>query len=800
MVVIIRYVVEDVRSFCHRTSSWGSVGSDKPLPEVPEPTKLQKLADYLKTTLRALGLNLFVYFFKRYYGFDLDERPKIAFHRNRGKALFRSLIHVLPFTVAMIEIIINWRGWYLGADVDGLSYFQFAAKLHEMAMQSSLAVIVFSYMRSELFSGSGLPIGAMLSGLQLTQVSYLWSMELWGIGLSTLSIRRKLGIMAMIVLAVLLASTAGPSSAVLMIPRLGYWPAGSTHIWMNITSEGLWPSNVDGSLVPASCSQAPNISNACPSSEWKSMHEFFTLSNQMIPNPYMGGFSVTPYSVQVTGRTSLRQLIIQHQYYKNMSAPYDHQAAKATSQHAAVADALSTTGSLWSMALEFSGSKFSNLRDGVQTISNSYYQPYTLASCGSDVIEGREDDRPVSFPIPPGSSPAMLSKANISMELPEMMTITYPGIDRSEILQTPGPISDYRIKWVELPQDPFNGTSIGAVILEPTKNATQRIMLCNLSAAWGSSSLNISSFPAASGTNVATSSIVDTSFNLPRARDYGQNQADSVITYDLPLFPQRLINIRESWARYLNPIDPVSNRSVLSSLMEVKLIHKNDTTSAAIMLAGLLANGLSRIGLDGQLQGDLRTVTDPVTMRPIADGAYWFAGKGDIFKVDPQQAKDWVKLRVQSAAEGYAYSISGLAPKVTITILLVYCFLTVLHLFYTTLTGISSTSWDSISEFMVLAVNSSPTEKLRNTCAGIISMNIYKLPVRVLTSRDEADEDEHLELVFGSVDEGAAKKSRISENRRYGTMLGRGWEHEAVTGRSLPCEYTPRRSRCFQDI
>ena len=664
--------------------------------------------------------------------------------------------------------------------MNGLSAFQFAAKLHEMAMQSSLAVIVFSYMRSELFSGSGLPIGAMLSGLQLTQISYLWSMELWGIALSAISYRRKIGIILMIMLAVVLASTTGPSSAVLMIPRLDYWPAGRTNVWMNITSDELWPSRVGGSLVPESCSQAPNVSNICPSSEWQSIYEFLSIGNQMIPSPYTNGISVTPYSVQVSGRTALRQLIIGHHRYRNVTAPYNPQVAQATTQQAAVADALSTVASLWSMALQYHNSPFSNLRDVVQTILNSYNQPYTLASCGADVIEGEADKRPIAFPIPPGSSPDMLKKANITMSVLEMMAIIYPNLTRSEILRTPGPTSEYRIKWVELPQDPFNGTSIGAVILQPAVNETQQILLCNLSAGWGSSSMNISSAPASSGTNVATSSIYDASGKLPQSSDYQTSLLDSIFRYELPLFPQKTISIGEDWARFLNPMVDAPNTTVFNALMSQKLIHKGDATSAGIILAGLLANGLSRIGLDSQIQGELRTKRDPATNFTPPDASIWFSGKGDIFKVDPKQAKDWVNFRVDSSVEGYAYSIEGLAPKLTGTILLIYCFITIIHVLYSLLSGVSSTSWDSISEFMVLAVNSSPTDKLRNTCAGIISMNVFKLPVRVLRSKDEPDDDEHLELVFGSVDESVAKKTRINENQRYGTMLSREGEHEAI--------------------
>jgi len=49
-----------------------------------------------------------------------------------------------------------------------------------------------------------------------------------------------------ITLAISPAATFGPSSAILMIPRLEYWPAGSTDIWVNATLQDLWPDR----LVP----------------------------------------------------------------------------------------------------------------------------------------------------------------------------------------------------------------------------------------------------------------------------------------------------------------------------------------------------------------------------------------------------------------------------------------------------------------------------------------------------------------------------------------------------------------------
>lgn len=67
-------------------------------------------------------------------------------------------------------------------------------------------------------------------------------------------------------------------------------------------------------------------------------------------------------------------------------------------------------------------------------------------------------------------------------------------------------------------------------------------------------------------------------------------------------------------------------------------------------------------------------------------------------------------------------------------------------------------------------MNSSPTAALRNTCAGISELHIFKLPVRILAMSDLEGEGEHLELVFGEVEPEKTKDSTIKPGRSYGTM------------------------------
>ena len=129
-----------------------------------------------------------------------------------------------------------------------------------------------------------------------------------------------------------------------------------------------------------------------------------------------------------------------------------------------------------------------------------------------------------------------------------------------------------------------------------------------------------------------------------------------------------------------------------------------------------------------------------------------------------------MKFRVSSTVNGYAYNTHGATPKVAICLLLIYCLVALIHMIYAGVSGISSTCWDSIGEVTALAMNSTPTAALRNTCAGITELNIFKLPVRVLAFRDEEGDGEHLELVFGNQDEKTVENKIIKANRVYGTM------------------------------
>ncbi|KAL2058989.1 hypothetical protein ABVK25_000281 [Lepraria finkii] len=105
------------------------------------------------------------------------------------------------------------------------------------------------------------------------------------------------------------------------------------------------------------------------------------------------------------------------------------------------------------------------------------------------MVQGRDDERPMVFPLPPESSPQMLNTADFNNATLSAPGLVFSKMNRSMVLDVIGPAEESRLQWSELPQNPFNGTAIGAIVLLPrsSENPTQEILLCNIGADWGAS-------------------------------------------------------------------------------------------------------------------------------------------------------------------------------------------------------------------------------------------------------------------------------------------------------------------------
>ena len=317
---------------------------------------------------------------------------------------------------------------------------------------------------------------------------------------------------------------------------------------------------------------------------------------------------------------------------------------------------------------------------------------------------------PVTAPI--AYNPVPKSLQNPTHTIAAVPVIDYPPLKRTQFLEIQGSESEYRTQWFELPSSYFNVSGLGAVIILPTQYTTTtndvEIVVCNLNAGWGPSSINTTW--TALGLSATTSLMdVDVSQFTPHQNlaayeniDLYNSQykdfIDVAVNYLLPVYPNTTISIQKEWAEYLNPRIPHLNTTTIDYMMKASTNNKpakRPEVLAKYTLGALLTNGLARIGADYQFQGDPRLIQGPDGTSEL-DGTFWLSEKGDFFTVDPEEARNgnWVKLRVDSTIQGYAYNTRGTGPKTAMAFLLAY---SALALAYTIYTGISGASTPPVS-------------------------------------------------------------------------------------------------------
>lgn len=359
--------------------------------------------------------------------------------------------------------------------------------------------------------------------------------------------------------------------------------------------------SMNGSSVPRHCGvlEAGSPSNECPSSEWNFMQTWISLTRYAIPSgmrnesTLLETRTVPPSAIQLTGKSSTRQYLSVDQFLANAEHPELFDATTiSTTQQAVIADALTSLSALWSTVMSSAqigsrhGASFLDEQKTVHTISNDYYQPYSSAFCMRDSIQGPNDESIMAFPImgtfnyyeEPGLESSIY--ANIS----GLPAVEVPSLRRSQLLELPDMESDNRFKWVQLPESPLTGVSVGLIVLLPPNpssltNKAKRtiqdntdIVVCNIAAGWGLSSISVTNTQEGDGatsslTKVDASKLHKGDTSSPLLLNRFQSLTDQPLGFYRPTFPSIPIEIDVEWAEYLNPYVPSANTTVIDYLL-----------------------------------------------------------------------------------------------------------------------------------------------------------------------------------------------------------------------------------------
>ena len=98
------------------------------------------------------------------------------------------------------------------------------------------------------------------------------------------------------------------------------------------------------------------------------------------------------------------------------------------------------------------------------------------------------------------------------------------------------------------------------------------------------------------------------------------------------------------------------------------------------------------------------------------------------------------QISVQMSRRGYGYDPSETTVQLALAVLTFYCLIVAVFTAYTISTGVIATSWDTIGEFTLLALNSARPSHLPGTSVGVETLSTYRRQVSIRVNKGNSTE------------------------------------------------------------
>jgi hypothetical protein len=690
------------------------------------------------------------------------EQPKVAISNSRFRAFWRCLVILSPIPLTVIVLGLCVSNYYC-FDLDGranqspiIDALQFVAKTHEILIAASVSAIVLHRVLYDLAMKDGTSLATLAPAYQLSQSRFMFKWAFWvdifGHG------RMSLGIL--ILLAVFLMNIAGPSAAIAVIPKLGWWSVPPSLQWAGFgynsvgafyltNSTPIWPDEVSTSYLPTD-----EPAGDCLSS-WAFLEESCPAAGYMLLTE-----ALLNDNFQSAGLWNV------------LLSDYD------------------TSRSLTTVSPGYFGAEFPRTR---WSLASSISQIMATSLWNYDSDDTFE--LTLGFQGPPLLKPLVQVECAVSEITDSTLVfphsyIPFPGIASNETWAV-----DANIAWDTLISERTSNVHFLWASLADNQTGPSLLAAFNFNNTDNSFNYTDSSGVAQTGNNqTAFTCSVDARWApvqmwmLPgNDFDYRVHEVtpfDMDGTFDFLSSPEQIsslqqIQIDPDWAASLNIYLP--NSTTTSTMEQVVRIASgmnddawtNGTTDdflnlVAVGMGMMITDGLARLSWSDQL---VALVSDDL-------GPYlqnWGSNSSlDTTRTAPTIDPNWLKMNFASYRQGWAYSLNGKTIKFALAVLVLHLVIAVIH------TGIvvgsrnvwTTRSWRSMGELLVLAINSDPSEKLQNTCTGIDKSSTWRRKLRIRET-----EQGHLGLV---VDDGEdmndfERGARLGgekplPGRRYGRM------------------------------
>ncbi|KEF60305.1 uncharacterized protein A1O9_01865 [Exophiala aquamarina CBS 119918] len=637
-----------------------------------------------------------------------------------------------------------------------------------MLMQASIVTVTLGYFQHLITQASPVPFGSIFFPYQITQMNYLWSQEF----LATLNSPHFAGLKKIVFVlfvpsSILLAAGVGPCSAIALQPRQTNFTVPSYRVAMNATDIQLYPTILDQPGPPLAFS-LPSRNELSPAAGWKYLHNFPAVGSDQ--NTEVGA-QQKAVSLGKQGETTIyvmpqlysAELVTYHPWFATNSFPsvsrtmyiqYAPNSTFATVPHVTIAQSMLLAGTRFAQHL---GDK-----PGTAIASIEEPQPFSSVRCMFNPIHGENDTDPIQFPntyVAGCLGDLECLKANSALN--EAGKSNFSGISKQSIWEQAQQIPGGRIIWVDGIEisSPDNGTALGAIVIPsevcPQSNISSlMVSACVIGGRWASTK----------------SFIRSTSNGLDLLNGLVENLVSVDSLAELPQWSNPSVKLSKAWAESLEAITDVLNRTVVDNLIRQMPITDNICPNGTSegryqislrrpfmyerLLATLVANGMSHAA--GAIEEWFWYPS------PKQTGGWVFTDP-NTFEQKSQKSPPGVVLTFEGHLPGFAWNLDGIPIKIVLPVLMVYCLYTLSYVLFTFITGRSSMAWRSISQMTALAINSTPTDVLDNTSAGIEHKKTFAKPISVR----EVENHRRLELIFTQDEDKRGPLRRVNVGRGY---------------------------------
>ena len=680
-----------------------------------------------------------------------QEPPKVVL--KPGLPFMSFAVHIVASVFTLVVLCLSFANIYAfdeGTSSSGsstandfLHALQFAVKLHEIIVLASLTSIVMYFLLKRLVDGDGIPLGLLISAYQIPSVATLFTKSMW-----SGSWPRESRFVLLLLFTIFYGNLVGPSSGIVLIPNLGWWPISDPYngqpwtAWLGCENKDCYQMQMlDPKQTGLDGCETSGYTYLCPGGGFDELYIW--------ANSY--GHAATNPNITMTEAMSGAQRQLLSSTVETNNGSY---VAIATTLHHSM---VQLTGLFWEYLSEHGDvSQFSD-RPLLSSNDDAYINaPVVQVQCDYfDDAEARNGNVQVRYP---------------TNALNNFTTNQYPldGLLVNESLYNfSSTLRDVTFNWIDFGKNNegnfSSGTpSLGAFFMLPAgfqtvNNDTTQIgglVPCTVDARWAISELH---YDPSNGNAVGTNLTDPTVFARPGDP---LDQQETLGVNGTPIY------INPSWAAMLNaPGVQASdltgqkyNTSMLLALIDIFMNGtipqfipveqgKDDYATSvkrtmATVLSMIITDGLSR-SVYG-LPHPLLTLQDSAT-NITATGLEFQSG--GIYNTPRTENLTLAEIKsdtpyVVYSVSRYGYAYSWKQSKMVqsgIAVLLIYVVIAAVFMIYRVRThrksaGWSSDAWGKVGELLALALVSSGTDArkvLRGVAGGVKKRDTWGRYVRV---------------------------------------------------------------------